>query len=406
MCLCTFICPTLSAREKKKAFSVGYRLNITRIESDFKNNDKRVEDILSYLEEVSQDSTISIIGVDFCGAASPEGSYEWNRYLAKERLRSLEKIIRSAVDIPDSLIVRDDSYIPWYYLEEQMENSQHPYKDDVIAIINEEPFLVKHIKGQRIDRRVNKLRELNGGTVWKEIYRLYFADMRNAYAIITTAREDIEPLEQLNKIASTAILENKTDRKIERHQQPEIIKELPELWTPKLYLKTNAIGLGLAIGNGGIEADIAKHWSLNAHVYHSGWNYFKETLKFRTNAIQPEIRYWFSKENDGFFTGAHFTLAYYNFAFDGDIRYQDYLMETPAMGGGINFGYRLPISHNNRWKLEFSLGAGVYPLHYDKFHNVHNGMLIESVKRTYWGIDQAAISLSYMFDLRKKSTRK
>ena len=68
-------------------------------------------------------------------------------------------------------------------------------------------------------------------------------------------------------------------------------------------------------------------------------------------------------------------------------------------------GYRLPGNNDSRWKVEFVLGAGVYQLHYDKFHNTPNtkdGLMIESIKRTYWGIDQAAISLSYMFDLMKK----
>ena len=60
----------------------------------------------------------------------------------------------------------------------------------------------------------------------------------------------------------------------------------------------------------------------------SDWNYFKETIKFRTLAIMPESRYWISENNDGFFAGAHFGLAYYNFAFNGKYRYQDHLRQT------------------------------------------------------------------------------
>lgn len=81
---------------------------------------------------------------------------------------------------------------------------------------------------------------------------------------------------------------------------------------------------------------------------------------------------------------------YYNFAINGDYRYQDHNRRSPAIGGGVSVGYRLPISRNNRWRMEFSLGAGVYSLHYDKFHNTprtKDGLLVESVKKTYWGID-------------------
>jgi hypothetical protein len=180
-------------------------------------------------------------------------------------------------------------------------------------------------------------------------------------------------------------------------------------WTRKLHVKTNAIGLGLGIANVAPEIDIAKHLSFTLPVYYSAWNYFKTTIKFRTLAVQPELRYWISPNNEGFFAGAHFGLAYYNFAADGDYRYQDHNGKKPAIGGGLSIGYVLPISDNNRWRIEFSLGAGVYAVHYDKFFNTPNtkeGLMIDSGKTTYWGIDQAAISFVYTFNLKKKGDRR
>ena len=113
------------------------------------------------------------------------------------------------------------------------------------------------------------------------------------------------------------------------------------------------------------------------------------------------MRYWL-KEDDGLFFGAHLGLAYYNYAWDGDYRIQDKDKNTPALGGGLSVGYRLPISKNNRWKMEFSVGGGVYDLHYNKFHNQRNGFMVETVKDTYFGLDQVAVSFSYMFDFKKK----
>jgi hypothetical protein len=176
-------------------------------------------------------------------------------------------------------------------------------------------------------------------------------------------------------------------------------------WNRNLHIKTNTLGLGLAIANVAVEIDLAKHWSFTLPVYYSAWDYFKSTIKFRTFSVQPEFRYWLSDENDGFFAGAHFGLAYYNVAFDGDYRYQDHNCNTPAIGGGVSMGYRLPISKNNRWRVEFSLGAGAYTTHHDKFYNTPNtkgGLMKETIKKTYWGIDHAAVSFSYSFDLKKK----
>lgn len=174
--------------------------------------------------------------------------------------------------------------------------------------------------------------------------------------------------------------------------------------TKQLYLKTNLIGWGLTMANLAIEVDFAKHWSAQLPVYYSGMDYFIDNVSFRTLSIQPEIRYWFSDDaNDKLFIGAHFGLTHYNFAFNGEYRYQDKNGNTPAMGGGISIGYRMPLCKNGRWKMEFSIGGGVYPTQYDKFLNIENGAYAESDEKTYIGLDHAAISFAYMFNLNKKS---
>ena len=205
------------------------------------------------------------------------------------------------------------------------------------------------------------------------------------------------------RVNCSVIDSTKSDNAVRMQEKIDFLK-VGE-WNRNLHIKTNTLGLGLAIANVAAEIDLAKHWSFSLPVYYSAWDYFKSTIKFRTFAVQPEFRYWLSDENDGFFAGAHFGLAYYNVAFDGDYRYQDHNCNTPAIGGGVSMGYRLPISKNNRWRVEFSLGAGAYTTHHDKFYNTPNtkgGLMIETIKKTYWGIDHAAVSFSYSFDLKKK----
>ena len=182
-----------------------------------------------------------------------------------------------------------------------------------------------------------------------------------------------------------------------------------ESWTRELHVKTNVLGLGLGIANAAVEVDLAKHLSFTLPVYYSAWDYFKSTIKFRTLAVQPEVRYWFNPDNDGWFLGAHFGAGFYNFALDGEWRYQDHDRETPSMGGGISAGYRTHLSKNKRWKIEFALGGGVYDSHYDKFSNtsdVQNGLLVGDYQKIWYGIDQMSVSIAYTFDLNKKGGKK
>ena len=174
-----------------------------------------------------------------------------------------------------------------------------------------------------------------------------------------------------------------------------------EAWGRRILLKTNAVGWGMLISNIAVEVDLAKHWSFSLPVYYSALNYFTSNVKFRTTCLQPELRYWVSEENAGWFGGVHFGLAWFNYAKGGDWRYQDHKRNTPVYGGGLSAGYRMPVSQNNRWWMEFSLGGGVYKLHYDVFHNEPNGQLVDTRKRTFYGIDQVAVSFAYRFDWKK-----
>lgn len=389
-------------QEKRMEVCVDFRVNKTNVDSSFSDNAVRVQEIISFLQDIRQDSTVRIVEVSFCGAASPEGSYQLNRKLAQGRLTSLEKLVRQEVEIPDSIITRNDSYIPWDNLKSLVEDSDLAYKKEVLAILDEEARLVDyHHPNTHIDNRIVKLKQLDGGKVWQQINRQFFSSLRNACTVIVTYHEEPQPEPEV--IPQPVVPEPAPE------PEPEIVTEL-EGWTRQLHVKTNAIGLAMGIANVAVEADLAPHWSFTLPVYFSAWDYFKTTIKFRTLAVQPEFRYWFKPENEGWFVGAHFGLAYFNVALDGDYRYQDHRRETPALGGGAAVGYRTHLSKNKRWKLEFALGGGAYTVDYDKFHNTpvtEDGLMVaSSVKKTYWGIDQAAVSIAYAFHLKKKGGKR
>lgn len=393
---------------------IDFRVNSGTIDPSYSDNAARMQEIVHILNEIRKDSTISIVEVSFCGAASPEGSDQLNRQLSRKRLSSLEDIICREVEIPDSIITRNDSYIPWDYLKSLIKTSDLRHKDEILAILDEEASLVDyHQPGMHVDSRIVKLKRLDNGAVWEQMNKLFFERMRNACAVFITYKEIKEPEHEpviLPSDTVSLVIEPITEiMEIVPDTVVETIISDDEAFIPKLYMKTNILGLGMAIINAAAEVDLARHWSFTLPVYYSSWDYLKSTIKFRTFAIQPEFRYWFSDYNDKFFVGAHFGFAYYNFAFDGEYRYQDHDGKTPAVGGGVSVGYRLPLSENNRWRVEFSLGVGFYPLHYDKFRNTadyKDGLLVQTLKKNYLGIDQAAVSFSYSFNLKKKGGKK
>lgn len=388
----------IRSQESRTEVRFEFRVNLTALDSLTGNNTQRIHELTSFLQKIKNDETIDITQVSFCGAASPEGSSALNRRLARERLSSVENLVRQQIDLPESIITRNDSYIPWDELKSMVQNSDIIHKDEVLSILNEKSTYVEYRPGAKIDHRVLKLQKLDGGKVWRIMLNSFFNEMRNAYAVFITYKKEPEPEPE------PVIVTPEPEPIVEPGEEPapEPVVETPEEWTRHLYIKTNAIGWVMAAANLAVEVDLAKHWSFTLPLYWSSWNYFKTTLKFRTLTLQPEVRYWFSDKNDGWFCGAHFGLGWFNYATNGDYRYQDHGGHSPAIGGGIAAGYRLPISHNKRWKMEFTLGAGVYKTHYDKFINETNGQMVGTEKKTWFGIDQAAVSIAYTFDLNGK----
>ena len=398
------------AQDRRTEIFVDFRVNSTVIDSAYSDNAVRMQEIVDFLRNIRQDSTVNIIEVSFCGAASPEGSDQLNRRLARGRLTALENLVRKEVDIPDSLITRNDSYIPWDYLKTQIEGSDVTRKDEVIAILNEKSSMVDyHYPNLHIDSRIVKLKKLDNGKVWQQINKLFFGQMRNACVVFVTYKRELPAVQEPIIVPDTVVVEPVADIAQDITAIVETVTSEIKEWNRKLYIKTNALFWGMGMTNAAAEIDLAKHWSFALPVTYSAWNYFTSTVKFRTLAVQPEFRYWFNENNQKFFVGAHFGYAQYNVAVDGNYRYQDHDGKSPALGGGISVGYRMPISKNDKWHVEFTLGTGVYSLYYDKFHNTPNtedGLMIESIKKTYWGIDQAAVSFSYSFDLKKKGGKR
>lgn len=172
------------------------------------------------------------------------------------------------------------------------------------------------------------------------------------------------------------------------------------------WLKTNMPAWACLWTNISAELQVGQHWTVALPIYYSGFNYFTSRTKFRTFAVQPELRYWGAPDCNGWFVGAHLGMAYYNMAFDGEKRWQDHKGHTPALGGGVAVGYRWHFTRNPHWWLEATVGGGVYRLDYDIFDNIHNGLLMGRKKRTFFGVDQVSLSVCYRFNLDKKGGQK
>ncbi len=384
----------------KAEIHVDFPINEYRIVRDYSNNAHNLRVIEILLDEVAADSTLELLEVSFRGSASPDGGQLLNTSLAAKRVESLRSWVMQRGNLPDSILGSVESTIPWEAFREMLRMSDWEDAPNVLAVIalgdDDDPAAV--------DRRMRQLRAMDGGRVWRTLASDYFPRLRLAYVVflklrqIETHEETFEPdEEELELVAVEDVVLPDTAAIATAEPQDEVPVPCRRFWS----VRTNLPALGMFIANASAEWQFACRWSASASLYYSAWNYLKSTRKFRTFSLRPEVRYWFRDGGNGFFLDAHVAMVSYNYALSsGEWRYQDRGGVHPALGGGLGIGFRMPISRNGRWRAEASLGAGVYSLDYNRFYNVPNGALYDTVRKTYFGIDQFALSLVFTFNSR------
>lgn len=369
-------------------FSQHYDIDSEKI---FSNPDlvKRAETVDSILR------TDTVTVVDIRGYASIDGPVALNRELAKGRAKATANWLTKSTKIDPSLIRITSNGEDWKMFDSLVcIDPDMPMKAELLEIVR---------SGSNILQKQRAMKALGGGSVWQYLAKYTLPEMRMSTVAINGYKFEVKmdqpeprPVETVEVVEEVVVEE----------PVPAETEPLEEPWVHKLYVKTNAPAWLMLWVNAAVEYDLAPHWSVALPIYYSGWNYFTSKLKFRTFSVVPEVRYWLREDNMGFFVNGHLGLNLFNYAKGGEWRYQTYKGHTPALGGGVGLGYRWYFCKNHRWSMEAAVGCGVYRLDYSIFENIHNGLIVGRRQRTFFGIDQAALSFAYSFGVKQKGGKK
>lgn len=389
------------------SLTVYFRQNISDFEPDFKQNGSRCEAFIERLDRMRTSDSVKVTKVHIYSSASPEGRESLNENLARKRAESVLAHLHHLLAFDDSLVTVTPITEDWKTLESVIESDPDvPSKRQALEIIRD---------GSGSDRE-SRMMALEDGRTWNYIYEKYFPQLRAfrvyIYIGIPQPEPEIEP-EAAPQVAQPEPAQASIET-LPEPQEPAVQDDpiIVPAWNRQITLKTNIVGWAMLGANISIEADLIPHLSLAIPFHYSGGlDYFKETIKFRGIVLQPELRWypWLGStcKNDGFYIGAHFGLGWYNFALDGEWRYQDHKGQTPAYGGGLSLGYAAQFRKHPRWGMEFGVGGGAYKANYDMFFNEHNGPYYDQGLETLWfGVDNVTLSFTYKFDLKRKGGKK
>lgn len=318
------------------------------------------------------------------GSASPEGPVWWNLKLGEYRSRGLADYILQHTGIPESLLKVEALAEDWDMVVSNLDRlPDFPHRDRIYDIIAGEPDWA---------RRKSAIRALDSSRTWYRLIREVFPNIRNSRIRITLYPESLPTLPDLSHGILLAV--PPSDYRPARAQTAVPLPEDPRY----IAVKTNLIFAAALVANIGVEAQFARHWTIDLPFYYSPYD-ITPTRKIRLFGIQPELRYWFDRGFKGHFVGLHTTVMGFNVALNDHGRYQD--PNRALWGLGLGWGYAVELGKAGRWGLEFNAGAGYMNYEYRAYRNFRNGPLYKEDSGSYWGLTRAGVTLSYRWRTRR-----
>lgn len=331
------------------------------------------------------------------GAASPEGPYELNKTLSKERGKFIFDFINSRLTVPisndeDTRIIIPEDY---QYLCTLMHDANDADYDKVKQLCD------KYLPSDNIKALKSALQKVDRGKLWKRLIKTYFPELRSSRIVIFVEKIIEEPeIVAVQPVQPEKVETPKTDQIV---ITPPTIEEpkpvVVEVVEPNIYprremlsVKTNLL-LDFAyvpgydrwcpIPNVAIEYyPLHGHFTYGASLDFPWWQHYWEHKYFQIRNYQLEARYYLKPTTPleayepyaadkahrqkpafyGWYLQGYAHAGLFSLCFDESRGW-----EGEGIGAGVGIGYVLPISRNGHWRLEFGLQAGFFLCKYDPY---------------------------------------
>lgn len=386
------------AQIEMDSIRVHFRVSKTEIDPEYKGNGNTLDSIFSKLTSDSiSGPTHKLKHVRVTGAASPEGSIEFNRYLSEKRAESIFNEFNRRGLLNDttasfSFLGRD-----WNGLKREVELDQNvPYRDEVLALLSSILASDSHI------HPLAELKGLHGGEPYRYLLINIFPKLRESSVVAEYER--LFPKIILPEMSvSYPPLSSKITAKIlpMPYNRVGTVTECSPFY---MGLKTNMLLDALLIPNIGAEFYIGKNWSLTADWMYGWWDRDRTHYYWRAYGGNIGARWWFGKKaHEKPLTGHHLGV------FAGVITYDFELGKGGIMGGiprgtlwdrcnfisGLEYGYSLPIAR--RLNIDFSIAFGYMGGKYLKYEPKYGFYIWQSTHKLSWiGPTKAEISLVWL----------
>ena len=260
-------------------------------------NQSALDKIADSLAIVGGDTSLyRLRRIHVVGAASPEGSIRFNKWLSEQRAATLFNYLTSngtfLTSVADSVKTHEFLGRDWRGLLRMVQNDYNtPSRDEVIALLND----IISTDGAVIDGvdPLIRLKRLAGGKPYLYMYRKMFPELRASKVVLWFDRVP-------NPFNAPSIAPRMAPLSLSYTPVPEIsVNAVPQ---PRkapspfyMSLRTNMLyELGL-VPNIGADFYLGKNFSLSAFWTYAWWKTDRKHWYWRTYGGDIALRYWFGK---------------------------------------------------------------------------------------------------------------
>ena len=333
---CGINAQTFTKSEQKSivGIEVHFRHDKHNLDIGYMGNEKSLEQFAYVLDTIGFARLDSVVIIS---QSSPEGVYEHNLRLSKNRAATMRRYIEEHhPDIKGKLFVHPDGE-SWQQLRNYVVKDtklKDATKAKVLAVIDADV---------NINTKKWRMTQL---PVYRYLLTTYYPRIRNSMFCILYYNEIPVPQEP------------------EPEPEPEpVYPEVPKVPVPSasmenvtvVALKSNLLYDALTALNFEIEVPIGKKWSIAVEDVFPWWH-IGNKYAFQMWEMGVEGRYWFKRTPErkvlsGQFLGLYGMSAKYDFQWRSSVNYQG-----EYWSAGLTYGYAMPISKHLNLELSLSLG--------------------------------------------------
>ena len=350
-------------------------------------------------KERFNDTTFVLKNIQVVGAASPEGSLHFNRTLAQQRALSVATYLKNRLLIADSLMQVTSIGVDWEGLETMVMNLKNmPNYDEVMRVLQHPDY------GH--NERLWRLKQINRRIPYEWMYKLLFPSLRYSKVIVSYELKLLPEVPQLffDESLSTEVESVFPDTL----SLPVSAPAAGPVSSKRFYwvLKTNLLYDAALVPNVGVEVALDKNWSVSAGWMHAWWSNRSKNRFWRIYGGDVEVRRWFGRQASrkplqGHHVGIYGQGVTYDFEFGG----RGYLGDKWAFGGGLSYGYSLPVS--KRLNMDFTLGLGYVGSEYKEYLPIEGHYVWLVTKYLHWwGPTKAGVSLVWLLGSKNVNRQK